>query len=42
MMTTFFYQFSDGYFFYNAGRLSKTDLAWEVRQHGALVVERVA
>ena len=38
---TYYYQFADGYYCYYAGRPSKEDLAWEVRQHGAIVAQRV-
>lgn len=41
-MRTFYYEFADGYYCYTVGRMSRSDVAWEVRKHGKLLVERVA
>ena len=39
-MTSYYYQFADGYFCWVAGRLSKADKACEIRKHGAIVLEK--
>ena len=40
-MRTFYYEFADGYFCYNAGRMSREDIVWEERKHGKLVSQKI-
>jgi hypothetical protein len=40
-MRTFYYEFTDGYFCFSSGRMSKSDLAWETRKHGKVIFEKV-
>jgi len=40
-MRTFYYEFADGHFFFNSGRLRGSDRFLEIKAHGAIVVEKL-
>ena len=40
-MRTFYYEFADGYVCFVCGRMSRSELAWEIHQHGKIITEKV-
>jgi hypothetical protein len=38
---TYYYEFEDGYFFYSNGKTDRNEIAWNVKKHGKLLVEKV-
>ena len=39
-MRTYYYEFADGYYCYTVGKMAKCEVAWEIRRHGKLVIEK--
>lgn len=39
-MTTWYYEFADGYFCWITGKMDKGEKAWEIRKHGKILVEK--
>lgn len=39
-MTTYYYEFADGYYCYTMGRMPKHDKIVKAREHGAIIFEK--
>ena len=41
-MTTYYYEFADGYYCWTFDKMSRNDIAWTERTHGKLRIMRKA